>query len=211
MRHFVLRPRGSPVKHAIGAIQGQDFLRPLLEQLQDDTVDPSASGSELVIVDFSGIESATASFIKATILHLIRFSQLAADKPTGDAPSKGTSILDIYPSVHALSTDVREELVEVLASQRLVCLEALAWNSQEITEARLFGPLDGPLWTTLQALLESGGATASELHERYPDERINATAWNNRLADLYRLRLAARVRRGRHWVYTSIARVVNRG
>ncbi len=187
------------------------MLRPLLQQLLPMTDDLAASSGELVILDFSGIESATASFIKATIIRLIRLSQRTIDAEPVARSVEETPLLNVYPCVHGLTADVREELSEVLASQRLVCLEAAAWNTTHVTTATLYGPLEAPLWATLQKLVGTSGFTAAELHERYSNESINVTAWNNRLADLLRHRLVRRVRQGRPWLYSSIAGEVRCG
>ncbi len=211
MRLYRLQTQAPSAKHAIGSTLGEKMLQPLVDELQAANAELHIGSGELVVLDFTGIESATASFLKATVIRLLRAGSRFVDEPTLTSGAATDLALNIYPSVYGLAADVREELTEILASQRLVCLEAKAWNTVDITAAKLHGPLEGSLWTTLYRLLGTEGATAAELHERYPSEGINPTAWNNRLAELYRLRLVRRVRRGRPWLYTSIAREVQRG
>lgn len=211
MKYHSLKATAPAVTHAIGATQGEEMLRPLLQSLTADADGLVAGSGELVILDFAGIQSATASYLKATIIRLLKLSQCAAEEATSGRPGESIPPLNIYPCVHGLSDEVRDELREVLASQRCVCLEASAWNATQATRAALYGPLETPLWNTLQKLTSTGGATASSLCDSNPEESINVTAWNNRLADLFRSRLVRRVRQGRPWLYTSIAGEVHRG
>lgn len=214
MKHHVVNPSPATHLHAYGATLGEEWLKPLVEELTSRTDDLAASSGELVLLDFAGIETATASFLKATIIYLLKAGQRAAvsGETLGTDNVSTVPALNIYPCVLGLSADVQEELTEVLASQRMVCLEALAWDNTALQKARLRGPIERPLWDTLQHLtVAPDGLTASELHRQHPAESINPTAWNNRLADLYRLRLVRRIRQGRHWLYSSIAREVVRG
>ena len=48
--------------------------------------------------------------------------------------------------------------------------------------------------------------TAQDLCERYPEENVSVTAWNNRLNELYRLRLLRRRKDRKHWRYQTIAK-----
>ena len=57
-----------------------------------------------------------------------------------------------------------------------------------------------------------GEATGAELERREPGgERVKATAWNNRLKDLYEKRLLRRAKRGREQVYTPVVPEVQLG
>ena len=48
------------------------------------------------------------------------------------------------------------------------------------------------------------GVSGAELERRQPDAGIKATAWNNRLKDLYQKRLLHRVKRGREQIYSPV-------
>src|SRR6478609_1442897 len=75
-----------------------------------------------------------------------------------------------------------------------------------ITEGTVVGHLDPALRATLSAVTKRATATAPLLHNEHPNEKITVTAWNNRLNDLYQLRLVRRVRAGRTWEYHSLAK-----
>lgn len=193
--------------HASGATLGQEHLRPLRQRLRDE-------GGDIVVLDFSGIESATASYLKATIVWLIQSARLSVTDGLnyGRAPGPHDPVpLAIYPLVAGLTTEVREELNDVLPTYRLPCLETLKHSDRRVLRAALHGPLDDALSDTLRALTECGSGTASSLHVRFQDRKISTTGWNNRLADLHQLRLAVRRKVGRQWLYEPVAAEVTNG
>jgi hypothetical protein len=201
-----LNPSAKSVPAAAGATLGQDHIRPLRERIH-------SSDEEVVVLDFSGIESATASYLKATIIWLIQCGRSSTRIRRNSAPygAHDPIPLAIYPAVIGLTNDVREELDAVLPGYRLPCLEVLRLSRGKILRAALHGPLDEALSDTLSALTQSGSGTASSLCELYPDRKIMTTGWNNRLADLHELRLATRKKEGRQWVYKPVAVEVRNG
>lgn len=214
MRRHVLKPSPASTAHAYGATLGEEWLQPLVASLVSEADTLAGSSGEVILLDLTGIETATASFLKATIIALLKAGQRAAigEQQLAGANVPALPAWNIFPCVMGLAADVREELVEVLGSPRLVCLEVLEWDATTIHKARLHGTLERTLWDTLASLISApSGLTASQLHESHREEGINQTAWNNRLSDLFRLRLVRRVRQGRHWLYSSIAREVIRG
>jgi hypothetical protein len=68
----------------------------------------------------------------------------------------------------------------------------------------LIGPLDPAQRKTLEAVLRSKQITGAELERKFPEEGVGATAWNNRLKDLYTKRLLTRFKRGREQVYSPL-------
>lgn len=206
----------SDVRHAWGATLGQQHFEPLFDILFREAARSGKENSpvigELIVVNFNGIESCTASYLKATIVRLLRSGQLAATGYSGDPDdSDGPTPMDIYPMVANLTNEVAEELDEVFKRRGLPCLEAVEWCANNVTKAKLHGGLDRVLVSTLQMLIQQEAATASLLHEKYPAENINVTGWNNRLSDLHRVRLAKRTKQGRYWVYTPVVMEVING
>jgi hypothetical protein len=201
-----LNPSEVPV-HATGATLGQEHLRSLRQRLREE-------GGEIVVLDFSGIESATASYMKATIVWLIQSARLSVTDGLNHGRAVGPHDpvpLAIYPLIAGLSTEVREEIDDLLPAYRLPCLETLKYSNRKILKAALHGPLDDALSDTLRVLTECGSGTASSLHDRFKDRGISTTGWNNRLADLYQLRLAMRRKIGRQWIYEPVAAEVKNG
>lgn len=177
-------------------------MGPIVTDLQLVT---TRSGSSLdVVLDFSGVVSATASYLKRSLLWLHECARLAAEGklagPSDDPPIP----LDICIFVAGLEGDVRAELDDVLFQHNRTCLEVVAENAESVVSSRILGPLDPALMKTLDALLNVGQATATELHQadNSPErQKVSVNAWNNRLNDLYCKRLVRRTKVGRHWVY----------
>lgn len=198
MIHFRIKPRVRDAALLAGATLGEKHFAEVVRAL------PSAAGrGETVLLDFEGIEHATASYLKALVLGLVRAGQ--------DAGSSDASRLDVFVAVANLSEDVREEVAEVAVSQRTPVVEALKWNEERISKARVHGRIDPVLWETLERLASEGPASATNLVETVSGSQIGLTGWNNRLADLHRLRLARRSKVGRHWVYAPLFAGVARG
>lgn len=179
-----------------GASLGEELLARVVSQLER----ADAPKMPLVVFDFTGIESATASFLKALVFGLL---------PTGDSNDKWNEV-EAFPVLLGMQHLVREELVDYLELAGRTAVEALSLHGEELLTARLLGRLDDALRRTLAALLHKGAATATELHAEAEDN-INITAWNNRLSDLHGKRLARRRRHGRQWIYEPIARELENG
>jgi hypothetical protein len=181
-----------------GATFGGELLARVVEQLDD----ADTSAVPLVVFDFTGIESASASFLKALVFGLLPV-------PSGDSSDKRNQV-EAFPVVLGMQQLVREELVDYLALAGRAAVEALSLKGEELLTARLLGHLDAALHLTLMALLRKGAATATELHAE-SGGKINITAWNNRLSDLHFRRLARRRRQGKQWIYEPIARELENG
>lgn len=222
---YPMAEQGIGSRDRAGAIPGQQHLKPLLDQLG------SGPGSDepgmTVLLDMKGVETVTASYLKATFLYLLRRAgalelgvlrslergserTVEARDPAAEVERAGEDTLNIFPMVAGLSPDVREELDDLLLLRKLSALEVMELEeseqagSERILQARLRGVSGGIVADTLKILMREGEATASQLFERHGGG-INVTGWNNRLADLHRLRLARRRKEGRFWIYRPVA------
>jgi hypothetical protein len=196
MRRFRIS-RGQ--SNVAGATLGQDHLKQVLVALPEIIAEPG----EIVVLDFEGTETATASYMKATVLALL---QRGGDDADGRAPNL------VFPVVTNLSAEIAEELDQVLIANRLPCIEALTFSETRVQQGRVRGVLEAALSETLSALVSGGAASATQLFEtRRKEVPISVTGWNNRLAELHRIRLAWRRKQGRQWVYEPIIAEVVRG
>lgn len=221
MLKHLLTDQDHLVTHAHGWVLGEEHLHPLLKRLESELRETTADGV-IVILDFTGITSVTASYLKATLLWLLEAGRLSAeDHPlaarTTRAGRRNPWPMAVYPMVTGISEEIAEELVEVLSGQKCVCLDVIEERQDVITKAKLLGPLDRLLLWTMDALSREGAATAAQLHERYQADNLDAhktissSGWSNRLADLYGLRLVRRWKLGKQFVYEPIAKEVFRG
>lgn len=178
--------------HLAGATNGEQHLRRIVEGLDAE--------DETVLLDFTGIESATSSYLKAVVFGFF----------DGAQRNDGVKVKSAFPVLVCLPEVVREEVSHLASLAVRQIVEGLKVRGEEVLVATLHGKLDGALETTLNALLVKGAATATDLHAAAGNEPA-ITAWNNRLADLYAKRLVRRRRVGKQWIYEPIAREFKNG
>lgn len=183
--------KGTP--HVAGATNGEHHLRKIVERL--------AADDETVLLDFSGIESATSSYLKAVLFAFLEDAQRR---------ESGAQAKPAFPVLVGLSDVIREEVSQLATLAVRQFVEGLKVRGDEVLVATLHGKLDRALEATLTALIARGAATATELHAAAGSEPA-ITAWNNRLADLYGKRLVKRRRTGKQWIYEPIAREFKNG
>ncbi|HEX8549946.1 MAG TPA: hypothetical protein VF681_00185 [Abditibacteriaceae bacterium] len=190
-------------EHLAGATLGERHIAPLLHRIDSGGFDESPG--QVVVLSFEGLLSATSSYLKATALSLY-FK--AGVQPTGTGVV-GEPDYHIFPMVYGLNEELQEGINEVFSARKLYCLEALEIEDDKVAKANLWGTPDEHLLETLTALEELEQASASDLRE-HVKSRISTTGWNNRLYDLYRLRLVRRSKRDRQWIYEPIAGCINK-
>jgi hypothetical protein len=115
--------------------------------------------------------------------------------------------IDLFPVLCNADAEWLDDL-KLLAKWTNQCYLLANQCKLPIKRATLIGLLDPAQRSTFDALLEIGEVTGAELERRKPDEKIGATAWNNRLKDLHDRRLVRRNKRGREQVYSPIVEVI---
>ena len=183
----------------------------------------------LVGWDFEGVEVASISYIKATLLHTVAVGRWHAQALTHVeldwVRNTGASPRDVF----AVGLNVNEEVAEsidhafarqgwpVLTGTSIIPVppdtegDQTVQPSEWLDSAILLGQIDTAATKTLEAVEGAGQANALGLHERFArtEGSVGPTGWNNRLADLYHARLARRRRQGKSWIYHPLARKVN--
>lgn len=144
---------------------------------------------EMVILDFKGVEMMTGSWANEMIVPLYTW----AANPRND----------LFPVLRNLRPGWDEEL-QLLAGWNQQCYLWAKGREDRPTRAVLIGSLDPAHQTTLEAVLQLQKITGAELERRFPKEGVGATAWNNRLKELYTKRLLVRAKRGREQVYSPL-------
>lgn len=196
-----LRALAGDAAHLFGASSATAHLAVSCTQVAalPAATDDDARGP-LLVFDFHGVESVTASYLKALVFPFSR------DVPVPGPASK----LNAFPLVARMGSGIREELVELAQLSGRTVLEALDFDGTEVRRAQLHGRLDPALKESLELLSRLGRGTAPQLHAA-ADKDISVTAWNNRLSDLHSRRLARREREGKRWVYESVVPEVRHG
>ncbi len=140
---------------------------------------------EVALLDFAGVEIVTGSWINEALVPLLRW---AADERN-----------DIFPVLLNFDPDWADEL-QMVAEWTHNCF-LVARGKAAPKSAHLVGGLDVGQKATLVAVASGSGVTGASLHGQ---QGVKATAWNNRLKDLYQKRLVRREKRGREQVYSPV-------
>lgn len=154
-----------------GALRGQQLFVKLLGVLTSEPAVPEA-----VFLDFTGVEAATASFLRESVL---AFRDMVRGRRS-----------NLYPVVANANEAVREDLAELVKSRGGVLLTCELDQDGHVTEARVIGDLDPKQQLTFDLVKKRGETDAAELmREHGAGETVGPTAWNNRLAALVGLGL----------------------
>jgi hypothetical protein len=191
---------------AAGASTGSLHAQKIVSQFAD--LEDDGLGVR-VVFDFDGIEIASASYIKASILWLTTCGRMHAGimNPEELRTLETTHFkpLNVFPVVANANSEIQTELQEVFAGRGLACVITTEWSRTEISAGKVLGRLEPTATRTLKALVGMGEFTAYDLQERFPKDSVNTTAWNNRLVELYRLRILRRRKQGKFWKYQTVA------
>lgn len=154
-----------------GALRGQQLFVKLLAVITSEPTAPEA-----VFLDFSGIEAATASFLRESVL---AFRDMVRGRRS-----------NIYLVVANANETVREDLAELVKSRGGVLLICELDHDGSVSGARVIGDLDPKQQLTFDLVKKRGETDAAELmREHGAGESVGPTAWNNRLAALVGLGL----------------------
>ena len=143
---------------------------------------------DTVTLDFSSVTLISASWLNEAIVPLLRW---ASDERN-----------DLFPLLRNIAPCWMDEfdLVAEWSKVHFLCTN----NSIPENSAYLIGDLDERQKATLQSVLNSNGVTGAGMERLRIEEGIKATAWNNRLKDLFERRLVRRRQRGREQLYLPV-------
>lgn len=179
---------------AVLAVTGREILAGKSDGMRDfskilDAVEETPPG-ETIVLDWEGIEIATASYFGATLAALLRMAMAGE--------------LDRYFIVTNLNRTCLDELKLVLEFQGLVVLLG-EWKGRHIQKVQVLGTLESPYAATLEAVQKLVCASATELHQgQHGGAVIGKTGWINRLSNLHRLRLIRKERVGREYKFHAL-------
>lgn len=167
-----------------GRPMGRKHYARLCEALAD------VPSGDIGVLDFAGVEIVTGSWINEALVPLLRW---AADERN-----------DIFPVFLNFAPAWLDEL-QMVAEWTHNCF-LVSRGKAFPKAANLVGSLDAGQRATLDAVLKGAEVTGAALDGR---EGVRATAWNNRLKDLYQKRLIRREKRGREQVYSPVVAEVS--
>jgi len=162
-----------------GAANGRKVFEKLLESTEKEPAAP-----EPLFLDFAGVNVATASFLRETVLAY------------RDAVRRRRS--NFYTVIANANQVVEEELKILVSTDGDVLMLCLLDENELPHEPRLLGKLDPKQRLTFDLVQKRGMTDAAELmREHGKGENIQKTAWNNRLAALAGLGLVVELSEGR--------------
>lgn len=163
-----------------GALKGRTALNRLLDATATD-----ARAPEPVFLDFSGIEVATASFLRESVL---AFRDIVRGRRS-----------QYYPVIANADEVVQDEFIELLKSRGDVLMTCALADDGTVSDASPLGELDPKQRITFDLVRERGETDAGALMREYgKSEGVkHTTAWNNRLASLAALGLVIEQSQGR--------------
>lgn len=148
-----------------GALRGQQLLVKLLPEVSTEPSEP-----EPVFLDFTGIETATASFLRESVLAFRDFFRSRRS--------------NIFPVIANANGAVCEDLGELIKSRGGVLVICDLSTDGQVSNPRILGSLDPKQQLTFDLVCKFGKTDAAELMQAQSSENIGSTAWNNRLASL---------------------------
>lgn len=168
-----------------GAENGRSLLVRLLEATRSEPTEP-----EPLLLDFSGIDVATASYLRESVLAL------------RDIVRSRRS--NFYPVIANPNETVRDELAVLAESRGAVLMTCVVDDQGVVVSTAAIGSLDPKQKMTFDIVYEHGETDAGELMRKNDDGLKHSTAWNNRLSSLASMGLIIEVSRGRSKRYKPL-------
>lgn len=176
-----------------GAHAGNAVLLRLLAEANREAEMP-----ELVFLDMGGVEIATASFLRESVLAFRDF--VRQQRPS------------YYPLLANANDQVRDELRMLLELQGGAILACALDKTDTASNVQLIGRLEGKQNLAFGLVRERGETDATQLQNEFGEsEGVKQTAWNNRLAALAAAGLVIETSQGRAKRYRSLIGEVSGG
>lgn len=170
-----------------GAQDGSVAFAKMLKAASREPRDP-----EPLFIDFAGVEVATASYLRESVLAL-------RDRIRGRRST-------LYPVIANANDVIKDELGVLVRARGDVLLLCKVDDADRAFDFEQLGDLDPKQQMTLDAVRERGEIDAAELMRDFgKTEGVNhTTAWNNRLAALSLKGLLMEITRGRSKRYRPV-------
>jgi hypothetical protein len=167
-----------------GTPRGRTFLAQLIERVkQEKTVLP-------LVLDFSGIEVATGSFLRTAVLGFRDYCINAE--------------LNVIPVVANLNEEMLEEM-NLILEYKGDAIVSCSLDRNRISNAKVLGKLEEKQRITLETVVREKEVNAVDLEKKYwNEEKIKATGWNNRLTSLVAKGILFEIKRGRQKFYRPV-------
>jgi hypothetical protein len=169
---------GGPPGVLAGSAEGRTFLARMVQKTGRAPAEPEA-----ILLDFTGIEVATSSYLREAVVHLRDMLRSRRS--------------NFYPIVANAGEAVREELTMLLHDHGDAMLACVIDEKGMPQDVEPIGRLERVQQRTFELVVEKGEIGAVEAQALFPGETATVTAWNNRLAALAERGLVVELSRGR--------------
>jgi hypothetical protein len=175
-------------QHLNGRMLGEKNLAQVRKVLS------SVPAGEIVRLDFAGVQYVTGSWINAMVVPLFHWSS-----------EEKHNLFFVFCNTQGEWVDE----LSLVAEWNYQCYLVSDDPQEPTSRASLIGALDTAQSKALKAVLQIGQVTGAELERKRPQERIGATAWNNRLKDLFEKRVVRRTKQGREQIYSPVVKEID--
>ena len=171
-----------------GSAMGRQMLAQLIEKTK-----PVALPT-IAFLDFNGVDIATGSFLREAVMGFRDFCRNAAGM--------------IYPVVANANATIEEELATYLRGRNDAIWACTIDPQGHAADPRILGELDTAQMSTIQLIDKHHPISAPELAKLRPDDKVGATAWNNRLATLAAKGMLKEVRHGKTKLFSPVMEAI---
>jgi hypothetical protein len=167
----------------------------ILSRTMVDALEAGAQVPTIVFLDFAGVETATASFLRESVVAFR--SALRSSFP------------NYYPVLANAQNLVVEELLTLFDFLGEVFISCRLAPDGAVSEVRLLGDLDPKQRIAFDLVTSKGETDAGELFREFEEnENVKQTAWNNRLSALSSSGIVIEISGGRGKRYRTLFRGV---
>ena len=139
---------------------------------------------ELIFLDFAGIDVATASFLRESVL---AYRDIVRGRRS-----------NLYPVVANASEAIMDEFKVLLSLRGDVLMTCNLDDDDRVMDSAVFGDLDPKQKITFDLVQQHGVTDAGSLMQHHGErEGVKQNAWNNRLASLACLGIIVEMTQGR--------------
>ncbi len=177
---------GEPI--LAGAANGRAAFASLVQAISGEPEEPSP-----LFVDFGEVDVATASFLRESLFALKGHLRHVGSK--------------YYPVAANPNESVYDEILTIANARNDAIISCQLSKAGVVTNVDLIGHLDPKQQLTFDLVSELKNADANLLMEKFGDEAVKSTAWNNRLAGLAARGLIREYAKGRAKYYRPVLEV----
>lgn len=162
-----------------GAMSGRHLFTTLIHKIEGEP-----NEAEPVFLDFQGIEVATASFLRESVL---AFRDIVRGRRS-----------NLYPVVANADDTIKDEFEILLSPRGDVLMTCCLDGKGRVSNPTLIGDLDPKQKITFDLVQQCDETDAGKLMQEHGDhEGVQQTAWNNRLVSLSSLGVIIEMTQGR--------------